>query len=344
VPSPVPERNRNVYFVGAGLSCALGMPNTAALITDVKRELDWESWRHSAGLGDDLIAAFEAFYPDGGDTGFTPDAVDFFSVLHSYVEVCAGFPGSLPETADFFRRLKFGIANLLIKRLKEADPHLEAGSDYLDEVVQPGNIVVTSNWDFGIEHYARLHGVPVRWRGRGTRTGELVVLKLHGAIDWTLGSEARIGRFGALEFSPLSEQAFGPGYRVSLPTGKARERCVLRMKALEEWGSAWRRVSSRTREPYIVTMARGKTGDLGPLREIWRDAYEALSRAQRLEIVGYSLPDDDIEIRTMLRAAVRRGEGPEEIVVRNPAPDVHVRFRRFLRREVQSNYLPVDAV
>jgi hypothetical protein len=213
VPSPVPERNRNVYFVGAGLSCALGMPNTAALITDVKRELDWESWRHSAGLGDDLIAAFEAFYPDGGDTGFTPDAVDFFSVLHSYVEVCAGFPGSLPETADFFRRLKFGIANLLIKRLKEADPHLEAGSDYLDEVVQPGNIVVTSNWDFGIEHYARLHGVPVRWRGRGTRTGELVVLKLHGAIDWTLGSEARIGRFGALEFSPLSEQAFGPGYR-----------------------------------------------------------------------------------------------------------------------------------
>lgn len=298
VPSPVPERNRNVYFVGAGLSCALGMPNTAALITDVKRELDWESWRHSAGLGDDLIAAFEAFYPDGGDTGFTPDAVDFFSVLHSYVEVCAGFPGSLPETADFFRRLRFGIANLLIKRLKEADPHLEAGSDYLDEVVQPGNIVVTSNWDFGIEHYARLHGVPVRWRGRGTRTGELVVLKLHGAIDWTLGSEARIGRFGALAFSP----------------------------------------------PYIVTMARGMTGDLGPLREIWRDAYEALSRAQRLEIVGYSLPDDDIEIRTMLRAAVRRGEGPEEIVVRNPAPDVHVRFRRFLRREVQSNYLPVDAV
>jgi YD repeat-containing protein len=242
------------------------------------------------------------------------------------------------------RRLKFGIANLLVKRLKEADPRLAFGSDYLKEVVQPGNIVVTSNWDFGIEHYARLCGVPVRWRGRGTRTGELVVLKLHGAIDWTLGSEAQIGRFGALEFSPLSEQAFGPGYRVSLPSSKERELSVLRIKALEEWGSAWRRISSRTREPYIVTMARGKTGELGPLREIWRDAYEALSRAQRLEIVGYSLPDDDVEIRTMLRAAVRRGKGPEEIIVRNPAPDVHVRFRRFLRRKVESNYLPVDAV
>lgn len=59
MPSPVPERNRNVYFVGAGLSCALGMPNTAALITDVKRELGWDTWRHSAGLDGDLIAAFE---------------------------------------------------------------------------------------------------------------------------------------------------------------------------------------------------------------------------------------------------------------------------------------------
>lgn len=63
MPSPVPERNRNVYFVGAGLSCALGMPNTAALITDVKRELGWDAWRHSAGLDDDLIQAFEASIP-----------------------------------------------------------------------------------------------------------------------------------------------------------------------------------------------------------------------------------------------------------------------------------------
>ncbi len=88
----------------------------------------------------------------------------------------------------------------------------------------------------------------------------------------------------------------------------------------------------------MVTMARGKAGDLGPLQDIWRDAYGALSRASRLEIVGYSLPDDDIEIRTLLRAAILRGEGPSLLVTRNPAPDVHERVWRFLSRDATPNY------
>jgi hypothetical protein len=88
-----------------------------------------------------------------------------------------------------------------------------------------------------------------------------------GRISTALHHADRHRRPQRGEFSPLSEQAFGSGHRLSIPAGKEREQCVLRMKALEEWGSAWRRVSSRTREPYIVTMARGKTGDLGPLRE-----------------------------------------------------------------------------
>jgi hypothetical protein len=144
----------------------------------------------------------------------------------------------------------------------------------------------------------------------------------------------------------LNEQAFGPNnYKPTLPSSKTeRNACVIRTRALEDWGQAWSRISSRTEEPYVVTMARGKSGELGPLLDIWREAYEALSRAKRLEIVGYSLPDDDIEIRTLLRAAVRRGSGPSKIVVRNPAPDVHVRVRRFLRRAVESDYLPVDAI
>jgi hypothetical protein len=88
----------------------------------------------------------------------------------------------------------------------------------------------------------------------------------------------------------------------------------------------------------MVTMARGKAGDLGPLQDIWRDAYGALSRASHLEIVGYSLPSDDIEIRTLLRAAILRGDGPRRLVSRNPAPDVHERVWRFLSRGAEPNY------
>lgn len=88
----------------------------------------------------------------------------------------------------------------------------------------------------------------------------------------------------------------------------------------------------------MVTMARGKTGDLGPLKQVWRDAYGALSRAQRLEIIGYSMPPDDIEIRTLLRAGVQRGDDLDQVVVRNPAPEVHVRVRQYLDRSIDSDY------
>ena len=101
MPSPVPERNRNVYFSEPDSRAALGMPNTAALITDVKRELGWDAWRHSAGLDDDLIRAFQAFYPDGGDTGFTPDAVDFFRSCTAMSRSVLGFQGACQKLPTF---------------------------------------------------------------------------------------------------------------------------------------------------------------------------------------------------------------------------------------------------
>jgi hypothetical protein len=324
------------------------MPNTAALITDVQTELRRGPWRHSGQLKDLLDQAFSAFYPDGDDQGFTPEVVDFFSSLRSYIDICSGYRGGLPNTPELFRKLKFGIAQLLTRKLREKDYRLRSGSKYLDRVVQPGNIVVTSNWDVGIERCAWLKGVPIRFTGH--RESELVILKLHGSIDWTSEEAMRGDTYADSEYAVLSEKVLDPetpgrrSYRRVLPSGDDRAGEVFRIRALEDWNSAWSTISSRTREPYIVTMARSKAGDLGPLAEVWQDAYEALSRAQRVEIVGYSMPDDDIEIRTLLRAAVRRGSGPGEVVVRNPSPDVHVRIRRFLRRAVQSNYLPVDAL
>ena len=91
----------------------------------------------------------------------------------------------------------------------------------------------------------------------------------------------------------------------------------------------------------MVTMATGKYDDLGPLREVWRDAYRALSRARSVEIVGYSMPADDVEIRTILRTGIQRGAKPPSIVVRNPAPDVHYRVRAYLQRAARSDYMPI---
>jgi hypothetical protein len=54
------------------------------------------------------------------------------------------------------------------------------------------------------------------------------------------------------------------------------------------------------------------------------------------------MPADDIEIRTLLRAGVQRGEPLDEVLVRNPAPEVHVRVRQYLDRSISSNYYGVS--
>jgi hypothetical protein len=66
-------------------------------------------------------------------------------------------------------------------------------------------------------------------------------------------------------------------------------------------------VSSRAYEPHMVTMARGKAGELAPWTGSGEMPMRPLTRAKTLEIVGYSMPDDDVEIRTLLRAGLERG-------------------------------------
>jgi hypothetical protein len=248
--------------------------------------------------------------------------------LRTWIDLGAGFPGGFADAPQLYRSLKLAIAQMLIDRTRGCSGTLRAGHAYLDEIVQPGNIVITSNWDVLLERYASLHRVPVRLAEGGP--DELTLLKLHGSIDWCLGEHAR-KTGNTANYAMLNELLFGARpYRPTIPSGSKRNGIPIRTRALESWGSAWRLTSGGAREPLMVTMARGKVGDLGPLRKVWRDAYGAVSRAQPLEVVGYSMPPDDIEIRTLLRAGVQRGAGLNEVMVRNPAPEVHLRVRQSI--------------
>jgi hypothetical protein len=337
MPSPLPLREWDIYFVGAGLSCALGLPNTAMLLDEVRDLADRSPRWKRLGLRDDLERAFQFFYPDAVHEGYMPDVVDFFSALRTYLDVGAGLPGGFADAPLLYRSLRLAIAQVLIERTREAKPFIRDSHPDLDQIVQPGHIVITSNWDVLIERYAQEHGVPLRLSGTGDPE-ELVLLKLHGSVDWCIGGH--ISKAATVNnYATLSERLFASrSYQPSIPAKTHRANMALRTRAIERWGSAWRTISSFSSEPYMVTMARGKTGDLGSLRGVWRDAYGALSRARNLEIIGYSMPPDDIEIRTLLRAGVQRGEDLDGVIVRNPAPEVHLRVRQYLDRTVESDY------
>jgi hypothetical protein len=118
-----------------------------------------------------LEKAFKYFYPDAIHAGYRPDVVDFFSALRTYLDVGAGLPGGFADAPHLYRSLKSAIAHLLIERLRLCDKALKRRHSYLDEMIAPGNFIITSNWDVLIE---RLRTAPSRtaaalWGGRSPR-------------------------------------------------------------------------------------------------------------------------------------------------------------------------------
>jgi hypothetical protein len=89
-----------------------------------------------------------------------------------------------------------------------------------------------------------------------------------------------------------------------------------------------------------VSAALGLPNTRELLQHIWRSAHDALSAAKTIELIGYSLPHDDVEVRALLRAGLKRGPRDARLVVRNPSPDVHDRVQNYLDRQASSNYVP----
>ena len=342
MPSNIPARVLNVFVVGAGLSAAFGVSNTPSLLTKLvkfSQSADGE-WLAKENLQERLLESYKYFYPDAENRHFLPDPVDYFSTLSTFIGISRTFSATgFANPEELYRLLKRGIAHLLITEMRSFDDDKLREHPYLAEVMRPGNVVITSNWDTLLERYARLNKIQLRLGSTSREFPDTTVhlLKLHGSIDWChVKDRAASYQHDDAQFAHLRELQNGRLKSIQLPAPDD-EGALVRVRTTS--ANEWQRIRSRSSNPWMVTMVTGKQDDLGPLLGIWRDAYRALNRAKSLKIVGYSMPPDDVEIRTLLRMGVRRGI--PELVVRNPAPDVHYRIRAYLDRSAESDYQPV---
>jgi hypothetical protein len=330
--APPPKRTRKVFFLGAGFSRALGLPNTAELLTEVHRLAQARNLRIDNKLKD----AYNFFYPEEATT-FVPDVVDFFSVLRAYEDVSGSADGGTPRFRGGFKHpgllteLRLAVVRLLCERLRQVPIPPTGGWPKLEQMFSPGNVVVTSNWDLFVEWYASQRGTRLRLGGDLNNT-TLTLIKLHGSIDWT---EPRFRKPGyrISDFAVLRELQ-NSSYTIHNITPDE----MLRIRAVENVNRSWQFINARTSRPHMIMMSQGKTVDMARMQSMWDDAYTALCAASELHIIGYSLPFDDVEIRTLLRAGIGRGTSEPRIVVHNPEPGVHVRVRTFVSRHAESDY------
>ena len=145
---------------------------------------------------------------------------------------------------------------MLIVRAKAAEDH-EAfeRNGFLAQNLRPGNIIVSSNWDDLIERYCAKFDIPLRLPSSSHEfpNDELTLLKLHRSVDWC-AVEHCDAAYDATQFAALSElQNPRRKYTQSVPTDP---KALVRVRGAR--GETWRRVKSRAREPWLVTMVTGK--------------------------------------------------------------------------------------
>jgi SIR2-like protein len=321
---------KRVFFLGAGASRAVGLPVTSELICGLAWAI-MQQPRVLAGLkaylsdmfmisADHLSAA--ASYWDvrmrgkrGRLPGRLPDLVEILTSLDVLVAegTAIGFAGarrSLTLDVRMLESIREQCAQALSESLEHFDSALRRGrrlgaaiDDFARSLVEHETIV-TTNWDILIDRardkaFGTLDGeygtratlvLPGRARGVGQRPGAL--LKLHGSLNWLY-----CPRCSVLWINPRWVISSLQYYKEARKNDAACD-CGFPLSNL------------------IITPSFIKAYRNLHFGNIWSAAHAALAAADEWVFVGYSLPHDDLHIRTMLLRARRMRE---ETKARGPA-------------------------
>jgi hypothetical protein len=353
-----------VLLFGAGASFKAGYPLAKNLINEIEKEARhsaienlsraWAEWQqlrdNSSGLASYLLGNLNPevvlSLPDLCDVARDSEDREAFEKARRVFEAGSDDPG------DIWNHLKSegrALANqavaarerfrdclnqyFLYKHYLESKPNNKPAREYLRQVLSrlmAGDKVLTLNWDTTVERtlleddrWNSMNGYGFRkilHKGFGQGASEpldfevpeseVLVLKLHGSVGWhqTRGGrfyfEERYGFLRYLEYRhegvviPLTDPEPPP---IGPPDGFLLG------------------------YPSFLKQVRGQE-----MQSIWYQAAKALEEAQSVEVWGYSLPQSDTAVRTLLNGLrFRLAKGEVRVRVHDPIHEVQDRWREF---------------
>lgn len=332
-------RGGTVLFLGAGATRPFGLPLTAEILPAILSRLrrgtlfgTADGARRSAGQ---MRALLEALMPGLGRRNVAPPLItDLLSVVdHMIASGQALQPGIGPHEMDRLRaQLESGLAEVLAApaaRTRRDQALLGRFTGWAMHLADTeGLTVVSTNYDVVVDRglYARLPGEVARevdfgisWYPMGTGDRQprpprprLQLLKLHGSLDWLR--------------CPLCDHLYMEPAR---PVARGRRRRHRGRVAACACG--YRPLRRLLVAPSMVRDVRD-----GHLLSIWRTALEALGSARRWIVIGYSMPPEDVAIRSMFIRALGSRRQPPEVVLVQRGADTRVTDRyRLLAPDLQ---------
>lgn len=312
----------------------------------------WTSRRTRTAWNDTLKQTVRILYPDGGADGFRPPVSEFFTLVEVMARVHDGRARLPLDAAPLLDDLRGEIAGGLAVAVEGLRRHV-TGTPHHHWLSSPDrpDVVITSNWDTLVELAAYRVGLEVHFTWPKKANGDpvsalpanaIVILKLHGSIDWGSPEDPAVSLHKNWAFEGLNTAILKGDGHPRRQHHRDGSETLLRYRSIDNPEAAGRSAAP-FRSPAMATMSAGKDTAIAQIHFLWDDAYWCLSRAKRLDLVGYSFPADDLELRTLLRVSTRKPgvadlDGRVRVNICNPSPDVHDRARSFLGTGVASSY------
>jgi hypothetical protein len=146
--------------------------------------------------------------------------------------------------------------------------------------------VINFNYDLCLDYALCFEGRPISYgleRGEQTRNA-LRVFKVHGSLNWF--RDQTTGGVKAEPVQPLPMRTYWDRLGLNYPAERPVD-CMEIIYGPQQWGEAL------CPDPVIVPPTLNKGWYQQQLKSVWRDASMALSTAENIFVIGYSLPLSD---------------------------------------------------
>ena len=263
------EKHRRVFIIGSGFSASLGLPTLSGLFDKMMRfpERKGESDKKN------VWTALQFLYPHF-DSRVSPPSYPPFEEFLSLVISAVDFPFFMEGICESWRKSALRLlTDFMAERAQESE-----GSELLDKFVKNlnlGDVIITFNWDNLIERELYKQKKPVNFHSKDDQA--VAVLKLHGSINWTEIPEGLVLKY--------------PESVINLS-----DRIVHTLD--HTYYDLW---DSLDTPPLIVPPGLSKRVIVNPFfKNIWDQAFQSIIDSDSLSIIGYSIPKDDVQARSLL--------------------------------------------
>ncbi len=337
---------KTAFFLGAGASATFGYPLTSQILPLILARLTAGTLFNSFGdpsdphlidrkrfrvFFDRIVPGWEAAWRlanEGLAAGGLPKAIgvgitDVLTLVDHTIAIAEGKGSEGPSGLAVFRELlERAIYEVLQPRAERITGEQETAHDAFARWVSAcaadgGASVITTNYDLTVDDrwfkQVKTEMTPDPFRlldlgfeRRDINTGAIVrrplqpvgrLLKLHGSLNWL-----RCPVCGHTYVNPLGDIG-----------------ALAFADDLGDWNTCHCNPWARLRLPLVTPSLARTVGDRN-LQSIWRVAMEALQEAEEWYVIGYSMPAEDVAIRSLLcRAAGARTKPPAIYVIQHGA-------------------------